>query len=104
MNVDCHNCGRVVADGLELCALCADSLRRELLQVPGLVSDMTITRARLDRMSRGRVGGKSAETALPVRLDKFDQRPTQRALEHLTNTLTTWARAVADHAGLAEDL
>ncbi|MBM4522502.1 hypothetical protein GS462_21725 [Rhodococcus hoagii] len=104
MTIDCHNCGRVVADGLELCTLCADSLRRELLQVPGLVSDMTITRSRLDRMSRGRVGGKSAETALPVRLDKFDQRPTQRVLEHLTNTLTTWARAVADHAGLAEDL
>ncbi|NKV70846.1 hypothetical protein GS941_20895 [Rhodococcus hoagii] len=97
MNVDCHNCGRVVADGLELCALCVDSLRRELLQVPGLVSDMTITRARLDRMSRGRVGGKSAETALPVRLDKFDQRPTQRPLDHLTLTLGTWAQAAADH-------
>lgn len=104
MTINCHNCGRVIADGLELCALCADSLRRELLQVPSLVSDMTITRARLDRMSRGRVGGKSAETALPVRLDKFDESPTQRVLEHLTNTLTTWARAVADHAGLADDL
>lgn len=104
MNHDCANCGRVVADGLELCALCADSLRRELLQVPGLVSDMTITLARLDRMSCARVGGKSAETALPVRLDKFDQRPTQRVLEQLTNTLTTWARAVADHGGLADDL
>ncbi|NKU16307.1 hypothetical protein GS928_25070 [Rhodococcus hoagii] len=58
---------------------------------------MTITRARLDRMSRGRVGGKSAETALPVRLDRFDQRPTQRPLDHLTLVVGTWAQAAADH-------
>ncbi|MBM4489517.1 hypothetical protein GS937_01480 [Rhodococcus hoagii] len=104
MNVDCHNCGRVVADGLELCTLCADSLHRELLEIPGLVSDMTITRARLDRMSRGRVGGKSAETALPVRLDKFDQRPTQRPLDHLTLVIGTWARVAADQTGQFHEL
>ncbi|NKU63878.1 hypothetical protein GS891_12215 [Rhodococcus hoagii] len=62
---DCHNCGRVVADGLELCALCADSLRRELLQVPGLVSDMTITRARLDRMSRAASAGRAPRPRCP---------------------------------------
>jgi len=104
MTTDCHNCGRVVADGLELCTLCADSLHRELLEIPGLVSDMTITRARLDRMSRGRVGGKSAETALPVRLDKFDQSPTQRPLDHLTLVIGTWARVAADHTGQFHDL
>lgn len=103
MTTDCHNCGRVVADGLELCTLCAGSLHKELLEIPGLVSDMTITRARLDRMSRGRVGGKSAETALPVRLDKFDQRPTQRPLDHLTLTVGTWAAAAADHARQTRD-
>lgn len=100
--IDCTNCGRVVADGYELCALCADNLRRELLAVPGLISDMTVTRARLDRMSRGRVGGKSSETALPVRLDRFDERPTQRPLDHLTSVIGTWARLVADHTGQAE--
>ncbi|MFC7447900.1 hypothetical protein [Rhodococcus daqingensis] len=63
--IDCTNCGRVVADGYELCTLCADKLCKELLAVPGLISDLTVTRARLDRMSRGRVGGKSSEAALP---------------------------------------
>ncbi|WP_064066963.1 hypothetical protein [Prescottella equi] len=104
MTLDCTNCGRVVADGLELCTLCADSLHRELLEIPGLVSDMTITRARLDRMSRGRVGGKSAETALPVRLDKFDQRPTQRPLDYLTLVVGTWARVAADQTGQFHEL
>ncbi|WP_027500821.1 hypothetical protein [Rhodococcus sp. UNC363MFTsu5.1] len=102
--IDCHNCGRVVADGYELCTLCADALHRELLTVPGLVADLTVTRARLDRMSRGRVGGKSSETALPVRLDRFDGLPTQRSLNHLTLIVGTWARLAADHTGQADDL
>lgn len=102
MTIECHHCGRPSPDGYALCGLCVDMLIKELKAVPGIVSDMTITRARLDRMSRGRTGGKSAETALPIRLDKYDRRPTQRPLDLLTVEIITWARDVADLTG--EDL
>ena len=100
MNVECHHCGRVT--DADLCELCTKSLVKDLHAVPGLVSDMTITRARLDRMTVGRHGGKSAETVLPVRLDQYDRRPTQRPLDVLTNEIGTWARDLAALAG--EDL
>lgn len=102
MTIECHNCGRSVSDGYALCGLCVDMLIKELKAVPGIVSDMTITRARLDRMSRGRNGGKSAETALPIRLDKYDRRPTQRPLDLLAVEIITWARDIATLTG--EDL
>ncbi|MFB9778859.1 hypothetical protein [Rhodococcus baikonurensis] len=43
-------------------------------------------------MSSNLARGKSAETALPIRLDQYDQRPTQRPFDALTNELVTWAR------------
>ena len=102
--LDCTNCGRVVADGYELCPLCADALHRELLEVPGLVLDLIITRSRLDKLSRGRVGGKSAETALPVRLNRFDEPSTRGPLNRLTLVIGTWARVAADHTDQFHDL
>ncbi|KXF56158.1 hypothetical protein AXA44_02690 [Rhodococcus sp. SC4] len=99
MSADCFNCSRVVADDLPICTLCISVLIKDLRAVPGIVSDMTVTRARLDRMSRGRNGGKSAETALPIRLDRFDNRPTQRPLDLLTSEVSTWARDLATLTG-----
>ncbi|MFF2115268.1 hypothetical protein, partial [Rhodococcus koreensis] len=99
-NVECHHCGRIT--DTDLCDLCTKSLVKDLHAIPGLVSDMTITRARLDRMTVGRHGGKSAETSLPVRLDQYDRRPTQRPLDVLTNEIGTWARDLATLIG--EDL
>lgn len=104
MTTECTNCGRTVNENLALCGECLESLRAELRRVPGLVSDMTITRARLDRMSSGLVRGKSAETALPIRLDRFDRRPTQFPLDSLTNEITTWARLVADETAQLDEL
>lgn len=104
MTADCHHCGRIVTDGYELCTLCADVLHRELLTVPGLVLDLIITRSRLDKLSRGRVGGKSSKTALPVRLNRFDEPSTRGPLNRLTLVVGTWARVAADHTGHADDL
>lgn len=88
----CHNCGRTVADDFDLCHDCMATLVKNLESVPGLVSDILITRSRQDRMSSNLARGKSAETALPIRLDQYDQRPTQRPFDALTNELVTWAR------------
>lgn len=92
MTNDCHNCGRTVTDDFDLCHDCMATLVRNLESVPGLVSDILITRSRQDRMSSNLARGKSAETALPIRLDQYDQRPTQRPFDALTNELVTWAR------------
>lgn len=89
---ECHNCGRTVADDFDLCDDCMATLVNNLESVPGLVSDILITRSRQDRMSSNLARGKSAETALPIRLDQYDQRPTQRPFDALTNELVTWAR------------
>lgn len=92
MTTDCHNCGRTVTDDFDLCHDCMATLVKNLESVPGLVSDILITRSRQDRMSSNLARGKSAETALPIRLDQYDQRPTQRPFDALTNELVTWAR------------
>lgn len=93
--IACFHCGRPSGDNLPICIKCTGILVRTLQSVPGLVADMTITRARLDRMSRGRVGGKSAETPLPISIDKSDELPTRKPLDLLENEITTWTRAVS---------
>lgn len=97
-SVSCFNCGRPTGDQLTICTKCTGSLIADLRAVPGLVNDMTITRARLDRMSRGQEGGKSAETAVPVRLiGKALIRPTDRPLDHLETEILTAAHDFAAH-------
>ncbi|OZE39089.1 hypothetical protein CH278_02050 [Rhodococcus sp. 05-2254-5] len=99
--IECSNCGRIVHDDYALCQLCADTLVAELRKVPSLVVDMTITRARQDRLTRGTVGGKSAETAVPVRLsnDAYRTRPTEGPFFEMENAITGWARVLSDHLG-----
>lgn len=97
----CANCGRVVQDDYELCRVCTDALVAEIRKIPSLVVDMTITRTRQDRLTRGTVGGKSAETAVPVRLsnDAYRTRPTEGPFFEMENAVTTWARVLSDHLG-----
>ena len=115
--VTCRECDRAVPDSMDLCQSCVDSFVAELLTVPGIVVDMTVTAARLDRMSNGRQGGKSAEVPLPIRIsgkvgedpdrDTYknpwthktgdDQLPTRRPYDALVNALATWGRVFEDH-------
>ncbi|OZC80572.1 hypothetical protein CH274_15490 [Rhodococcus sp. 06-418-5] len=91
-SIACFHCGRPTGDGLPICTKCTEILVRMLQSVPGLVADMTITQARLDRMSRGRVGGKSADTPLPISIDKSGNVPIRRPFDLLENEITTWSR------------
>ncbi|WP_155290397.1 hypothetical protein [Rhodococcoides fascians] len=102
-SVACSNCGRPTGDNLVICPKCTGILVKTLRSVPSLVSDMTITQARLDRMSRGRVGGKSADTPLPISIDKHDELPTRKPFDLLDNEITTWTRAFSDHMGHRSD-
>lgn len=65
----CTACGQTTPDSLPLCARCATGLGRELAAVPGVVADLAVAAARLDRMTSGRVGGRGSETPLPIRPD-----------------------------------
>lgn len=68
-DVLCTECARPVHDSLSLCELCCKAFTDDLLSIPGLFADLIVTEARLDRISSGRNGGgKSAETAIPIRI------------------------------------
>lgn len=96
--VQCAHCSRAVPDRLPLCHACGDSVVAELLAIPGLIVDLTITRARLDRLSVGRDGGRSAEAPLAVRAT--NGRGTEivgdRAYTRLETAVTGWARVLAE--------
>jgi len=92
----CESCGRPVKDGLPLCYRpCTAALVTELKTVPGVVADLAVANARLDRMTSGRNGGRSVETPMPMRPD------IAKHLAALNNTLSTWARVVAEHEHIA---
>ncbi|WP_343466295.1 hypothetical protein AAI421_17990 [Rhodococcus aetherivorans] len=92
MTVECEICGRASADAVPYCSQCADTLRAELMAVPGLVVDLDITSDRLDRLAKHQEGGKSTEAPLPIRLgrDGFVVN-YRRPLALLTNAITSWA-------------
>jgi len=89
------DCGHPSGDNLPLCTSCTAALVKELRAVPGVVADLAVASARLDRMSSGHNGGRSSEAPLPMRTD------ITRRLDALGNTLTTWARVVAEHEHIA---
>ncbi|MFE3060674.1 hypothetical protein [Nocardia sp. NPDC059239] len=108
MTIECPACMRPCPDGWALCVPCAERLVVELLAVPGLVAEWTTTRAGLARVSAGRYGGRSAETALPVQsiardLPEWAEQDEvgatlrgDRARHRLDNAVGTWARLVAE--------
>lgn len=89
-------CGRP-AEGYFLCRWCADDLARHLGNVRHLVSELDITVTRQARFSDGVAVTTSGPAPLP-----FDPHASD-ALDILHNTLTTWARDVADRLGHALD-
>lgn len=91
------DCGHTTGDTLPLCSPCTAKLTKDLRAVPGVIADLAVAAARQDRMTNGRLGGRSTETALPMR------PAIARHLHALDNTLSTWARVVADHATLTID-
>ncbi|MGH3993081.1 MAG: hypothetical protein ACRDSN_11545, partial [Pseudonocardiaceae bacterium] len=86
---ECGNCARPVADGAAICITCADTLAEALRGVPELVDDLLVTLSKQDQLGSGAGKGRN-EQPLPVRLDIPD------AIWSLGNTLTTWARDLAD--------
>ncbi|MFI6368687.1 hypothetical protein ACIBG0_38895 [Nocardia sp. NPDC050630] len=97
----CVACERPVADAAPLCTKCGQRTIEALHKVPGLLDEFAVTRAGLARMT-ARVGGRTADIALPVRVTtgRGVVLEGDRAYNHLVNSVTTWARALAEDLGV----
>ncbi len=93
----CVACERPVADNAPLCTKCGQRTIEALHKVPGLLDEFATTRAGLARMT-ARIGGSSADTALPVRVTtgRGVVLNGDRAYHLLVNTVTTWTRLFAE--------
>lgn len=100
MSVECGRCSRPVTDGYPMCTTCAHNMATDLQTIPELVAELTVTRARLDRMGRARAGGKDADTQLPIRLDRNGMPVDSSLLDVLDDTLRRWAITLCDRHGL----
>ena len=112
-DVLCTECARPVHDSLSLCELCCKAFTDDLRSIPGLFADLIVTEARLDRISSGRSGGKSAEVPIPIRItgkavdepwrdttrypyepqERDDRIQTRHPHDQLVTTLTKWGNA-----------
>ena len=95
----CGACGRLLADGAPLCRECVDKLVETLLSVPGLVYELTVTRAGLGRSAPRTAGAAPAEPPLPVRTVRRSgpiALQGEAALSRLDTALVGWARALAE--------
>jgi hypothetical protein len=78
-----------------LCSTCQGYLRADIRQLPGLLEDLQITVARLDRVSAEQPGSRgSGEAPLPLRVGPMEAR------RDLTETLRVWAWHTAVRSGV----
>ncbi|OZC50533.1 hypothetical protein CH289_16030 [Rhodococcus sp. RS1C4] len=100
MSVECGRCSRPVTDGYPMCTTCAHSLAVTLREIPGLIAELTLTGARLDKMGRARVGSKGTETPLPIRLDRNGMPIDSSLLNALDRYFRTTATTIAEQRNL----
>ncbi|QXQ14863.1 hypothetical protein [Skermania piniformis] len=81
----CSACRRPTPDGVVLCTACFGQLVTALRSVPGVVADIAVAAARLDRATPGRIGGRSADTPLPERLG------LRKPVADLADVVRRWA-------------
>lgn len=92
---DCQHCGRAQHDTAYICHTCAGRTTASLLQLSRLLADgdLDTTIARQDRITSGG-GGGSVEAPLPINLG------ASARMAAVSNTLTTWARHIAEARGM----
>ncbi|MGW2662810.1 hypothetical protein ACWCW7_17740 [Nocardia tengchongensis] len=92
----CSGCGDPLIDRLSLCVKCGDAIVARLLELPGVVADLAVARARLDRLHIASGGGKSAESPMPVRATSRGREMVgEKTLVRLENTVTDLAHDIA---------
>jgi hypothetical protein len=89
----CDFCKRPNADQSYVCSPCTSNVAVDLARIVGLAPEVETTVAKLARVGT-QLGGGSKERPLP-----FDAQAADRA-DALKNTLSTWARHVAESIGV----
>jgi hypothetical protein len=89
----CDLCGRPLPDQGYVCSKCAEVVGVDLARIVDLAPEVETTVAKLARVGT-QLGGGSKERPLP-----FDAQAADRA-DALKNTLSTWARHVAESIGV----
>lgn len=87
----CPRCDRPIHDQAYLCGGCGDRLSRDLADVAKIAGEAWTTIAR--QAANGAHHGRSAEKPLPFSWEAAD------ATDSGANTLTTWARHIAEERG-----
>jgi hypothetical protein len=93
VNAVCPVCSRPQDQGLT-CHACTSALEYELRDVPAVVAELDVTLAKQARMEGGKAGLASERNGY--------HQGASLAADYLQNTLTTWARDVAEVGFLAE--
>ena len=92
----CDLCARPVGDTAYVCSPCADKMRADLLRIVDLAGE--VEGAILKLVRYGGSGGGSGERPVP-----FDDKRAERAAA-VGNTISTWARHIAESRGLTVEL
>ncbi|MGY4098065.1 hypothetical protein ACW2Q0_00635 [Nocardia sp. R16R-3T] len=99
----CFGCFRQLGDGAPLCRDCVGRLVDALLSVPGLLHELTITRAGLGRTAPRVGGARPSEPPLPVRTvprSEGTTLPGERVVRALEVSLIGWGRAISEDLGV----
>ncbi|MFJ1461815.1 hypothetical protein [Nocardia sp. N2S4-5] len=99
-DIQCTECSRPLAGNAALCRDCVDALCGQLLKVPALIYELTITRAGLGRTGPAAVGSRPAEPPLPIRITNSSRLPGESAVQRLETTVIGWARVIAEDLGV----
>ncbi len=97
--LECAECGRALGHNAVICRDCVDGLAEQLLMVPALIGELTVTRAGLGRSGPAAAGGRPAETPLPIRM-RGKSFPGQSAVRRLETSVIGWARIIAEDLGV----
>jgi hypothetical protein len=90
----CDACGQPLTDNAHLCHACTGRLRSTLHRVDDATSELATTVARQGRISAGTGRSSNDERPLPYDIN------AATVADVLANTVTTWARHVAETRGL----
>ncbi|WP_280393202.1 hypothetical protein [Nocardia wallacei] len=95
-DVLCTECSRPVGDNAALCKTCVTELAEQLLKVPALIWELTVTRAGLGRSGPAAVGSRPPEPPLPIRVTGRRKLPGDSTVRRLETTVIGWARVLAE--------